>query len=58
MTPRQIGATDYQRNRTRAQNPYRLAGPSRAAWFGGWDDARRIDFHDAFADLLEAVSGR
>lgn len=43
MTPRQIGATDYQRNRTRAQNPYRLAGPSRAAWFGGWDDARRVE---------------
>lgn len=44
MTPRQIGATDYQRNRTRAQNPYRESSKaSRAAWFGGWDDARRVE---------------
>jgi len=49
MTPRQIGATDYQRGRTRVQNPYRLAGPSRAAWFGGWDDAYRIDTQEMAA---------
>lgn len=49
MTPRQIGATDYQRLRTRAQNPYRLAGPSRAAWFAGWDDAKKTETQEMAA---------
>lgn len=39
MTPKQIGQQHHAEGRLRKDNPYRNGGPSRDAWFVGWDAA-------------------
>jgi len=43
MTPKEIGQQDYAEAKSRKDNPYRNSGPSRSAWFVGWDSAEAAD---------------
>lgn len=49
MTPKEIGQQDYAEGKLRKDNPYRNAGPSRSAWFVGWDSAEAADAMRSFA---------